>query len=158
MRQEREAKRRAEETERKKKLEVAKQESTAKSEAKKDKQSKQKKQGKKGGDPRLKAAMDGLVFKQSAKGSWLLTEELSRLMGLDIDVLRKEIPSDVDEEAWITAVVVMVLELFFSDLEDEWELIRKKAIDFLDKTKPGLSRVLLDKARHFLSFHKPLSL
>jgi len=117
---------------------------------------KEKEKGKGGARQAPSKILDDLLFSQSAQGSWTLDQELATKLGLSLTVLTRGIPTKVktSNNQWATALVIVFLELFFSDLEDEWELIRTKATKFLQRTA-DLDVVLVEAAHLFFKDNPP---
>lgn len=77
--------------------------------------------------------LDGLLFSQSADGTWSLDEKLAKLLNIPLNVLLSAIPEKGMETCWAVALVICYLELKFAVVKDEWELIVKKSEGYLKK-------------------------
>ena len=94
------------------------------------------------------AALDALLFSQSTSGAWTKVKipELSTTFGLKAEDIVAACPA-IDEvcsvslqltlknalECWLTALVLVYLQLKFSSVKDEWELIATKGEHFLNQ-------------------------
>ena len=100
--------------------------------------------------------MDAILFLQTAKGSWLLSKELSTLLGVSLEELKKG-RETTSEEQWATAVVLVVLQVYFSGASNEWMLIKTKASKFIESTlEAGDVDPLCERAYVFLQAHPPV--
>ena len=100
--------------------------------------------------------MDAILFLQTAKGSWLLSKELSTLLGVSLEELKKG-RETTSEEQWATAVVLAVLQVYFSGASNEWMLIKTKASKFIESTlEAGDVDPLCERAYVFLQAHPPV--
>ena len=105
-------------------------------------------------EPRLTSAdrfatdMIGLVSLQRADGSWELSPELARAIGLDLAELEAALAdatgnADEARTAWATALALAWLEEHARDAEGEWRLLAEKARAWLTgvtaRPAPGVS-------------------
>jgi Ca-activated chloride channel family protein len=80
--------------------------------------------------------LDDLVRLQRADGSWNLTKELAKILGKKLRSLENVIARvvgdrDLARRAWATALAVRWLETNAAECADEWELLVKKANQWL---------------------------
>jgi len=95
--------------------------------------------------------LDDLLFSQEMNGSWVLKEELAQVMALSLDQLSSTSPDKDFLTAWVTAVILAFLYLYFEEKADEWELIGDKANQYLIKVK---KQHYLDEAEKWLAMLK----
>ncbi|KER27099.1 hypothetical protein T265_05795 [Opisthorchis viverrini] len=80
-----------------------------------------------------------LVKLQQFSGSWPLVDEVVALLEIDAAMVRKEKPktwqassqNELSDSAWITMLVIAYFELRHSESEVEWELVVRKAQQWL---------------------------
>jgi hypothetical protein len=110
-------------------------------------------------DQELRARVMRLTGLQRADGSWELTRDLAHVVGRPLRDLEAGIPAAPGHEAaardaWATAIALMWLELNAQALENEWRLIARKAIEWLDTVSGSLTGAdYRDLARQQLSGH-----
>ncbi len=86
--------------------------------------------------PPVDRTLDRLVQLQRADGSWDLTKDLAKILGKKLRSLEQAITDvagdrDLARRAWATALAVRWLAVEAADLVDEWELLAKKANQWL---------------------------
>jgi hypothetical protein len=86
--------------------------------------------------PRSERLLDRLVRLQRADGSWELTERLANILGkklrhLETHLAEAEGDPAAARQAWATALALRWLETEAAELADEWELLGKKARQWL---------------------------
>ncbi|TGZ69210.1 hypothetical protein CRM22_003855 [Opisthorchis felineus] len=80
-----------------------------------------------------------LVKLQQFSGSWPLVDDVVALLEIDAGMVHKEkpktwqasSPNDLSDSAWITMLVIAYFELRHSESEVEWELVVRKARQWL---------------------------
>lgn len=80
-----------------------------------------------------------LVKLQQFSGSWPLVDDVVALLEIDAATVRKEKPktwqassqNELSDSAWITMLVIAYFELRHSESEVEWELVVRKALQWL---------------------------
>jgi len=87
-------------------------------------------------EPPTGRALDDLVQLQRADGSWNLTEELAQILGRKLRTLKSATPDSVGDQeiaqrAWATALAVRWLEVHAAEWAEEWELLARKANQWL---------------------------
>ncbi|KAJ5080716.1 von willebrand factor a domain-containing protein [Anaeramoeba ignava] len=70
---------------------------------------------------------------QNADGSFPLSSSFISLMGIDKKKITDNIPKDISEIIWATAIALTYFEIFFNDKSIEWKLIAKKATTWIGK-------------------------
>ncbi|KAJ5080717.1 von willebrand factor a domain-containing protein [Anaeramoeba ignava] len=114
-------------------------ESSSDSESEDEKEEKQKKdkEPKKPKEPLKPTQPSGNLYKvidlQNADGSFPLSSSFISLMGIDKKKINDNIPKDISEIIWATAIALAYFEIFFNDKSIEWELIAKKASNWIGK-------------------------
>ncbi|KAJ5074677.1 von willebrand factor a domain-containing protein 5a [Anaeramoeba ignava] len=98
--------------------------------------------------PKNLSVVESIIYLQKANGSWDLTEELSSQISLSTEKIRKEIPENISENVWITAIVVFYLETKHSSVQDEWFLVVEKARKWLKKNSSINLENLIQKAKN----------
>ncbi|XP_036356119.1 LOW QUALITY PROTEIN: von Willebrand factor A domain-containing protein 5A [Octopus sinensis] len=92
-----------------------------------------------------------LVGLQAFSGFWNLDDQLAQALSISLKDLNKENPS-ISDKVWATALVVAVLREKLASQHCEWELMEKKAIEWLESQniQPMNSEKLLEKATNFI--------
>ncbi|CAI9733743.1 Hypothetical predicted protein [Octopus vulgaris] len=92
-----------------------------------------------------------LVGLQAFSGFWNLDDQLAQALNISLKDLNKENPS-ISDKVWATALVVAVLREKLASQHCEWELMEKKAIEWLESQniQPMNSEKLLEKATNFI--------
>ncbi|GAA51674.1 von Willebrand factor A domain-containing protein 5A [Clonorchis sinensis] len=116
-----------------------------------------------------------LVKLQQFSGSWPLVDDVVALLEIDAGMVRKEKPktwqtssqNDLSDSAWITMLVIAYFELRHSESKVEWELVVRKAQQWLHSqaklvepntaAAKALCDKLLEQARQLIrtNMHKP---
>lgn len=73
-----------------------------------------------------KFSMDSLVKLQEAEGNWNLDENFCQLIGIEESTIRK-LSVVADKKFWATCIALKILEKFFRERKEEWELLANKA-------------------------------
>jgi hypothetical protein len=86
--------------------------------------------------------LDEVVALQRADGSWPLTDELARVLGLaDLGRLRRafrrKLAGEREERAAATALALAWLERECADTRDEWRILATKGREWLNRTPEG---------------------
>jgi hypothetical protein len=76
--------------------------------------------------------LDRLVALQRADGSWELTSELAAVLGTTRSRLQAASPQTATSRGWATALAIAWLREHAIDRQNEWELLARKAIKWLD--------------------------
>ncbi|CAI9733741.1 Hypothetical predicted protein [Octopus vulgaris] len=78
-------------------------------------------------------------------------DQLAQALNISLKDLNDENPS-VSDKVWATGLVVAVLREKLASQHCEWELMEKKAIDWLESQniQPLYSEKLLEKATNFI--------
>jgi hypothetical protein len=104
------------------------------------------------------AGLHALVALQRADGFWELTRDLAAILGRELSELEYSIDSATGDRAdirraWGTALAITWLHLHAANVEDQWQLLGRKAQRWLDDVSAvapgGVS--WMDAARRFLS-------
>ena len=79
-----------------------------------------------------------IVSQQKASGAWTLTAETAQLINKSMKDLENVSPfptpmSEIQSSVWVTAVILVWLEMKFDAYRDEWELLGEKARGWLKK-------------------------
>ncbi|CAI9733737.1 Hypothetical predicted protein [Octopus vulgaris] len=92
-----------------------------------------------------------LVGLQAFSGFWNLDDQLAQALNISLKDLNKENPS-ISDKVWATALAVAVLREKLASQHCEWELMEKKAIEWLESQniQPMNSEKLLEKATNFI--------
>ena len=86
------------------------------------------------------------VLTQNANGSFPVTEEVSQILGVSLEVLIKE-GAGVDPRAWVTLVCILFLTTHCQDEKIIWELVANKAEKWLSINFPAIGSSANQKAR-----------
>ena len=84
-----------------------------------------------------------MIALQRANGSWDLTPDLARRLGLSDDV-PPATPTGISDAAWATLLALAWLEKYADDEREEWLRLSRKAETWLAVTVPAPA---LDDAR-----------
>jgi len=76
--------------------------------------------------------VDRLIALQRADGSWELTGELAALLGTTRSRLQADIPLRATSRSWATALAIAWIREHARDRKSEWELLVRKAEEWLD--------------------------
>ena len=76
--------------------------------------------------------LDRLIALQRADGSWELTGELATVLGTTRSHLQADIPLRATSRSWATALAIAWLREHARDRKSEWELLVRKAEEWLD--------------------------
>jgi len=87
--------------------------------------------------PISRRPLDALVALQHANGSWDLTADLARVVGLALDVLDAKRPAALTREAWATLVALAWLDAKAADQREEWQALARKADAWLQLVVPA---------------------
>merc|ERR1712226_1522397 len=97
-------------------------------------------------------ALQSVVLLQAFDGSWVPSERLCEVLGVDAATMAYK--SCVSGEAWATALALAFLELHLAARADEWALVANKAKIFLHRDATGVDvDTLIEKARETLTQH-----
>jgi len=77
--------------------------------------------------------LDLFIKLQDADGSFSLSEEFFKQIGIKKDSIVAAKPADITEIVWATCLAVVFMEVRFADLKDEWFLLADKATKWLKK-------------------------
>lgn len=95
--------------------------------------------------------LDRLVALQNADGSWELTKDLALVLNRRLDELEAMVPDAAGQResihrAWATALALNWLEDQALEWRDEWSLLAKKALKWLDRcpAKPASGKSWFD--------------
>uniref|UniRef100_A0A8C8U4K7 von Willebrand factor A domain-containing protein 5A n=1 Tax=Peromyscus maniculatus bairdii TaxID=230844 RepID=A0A8C8U4K7_PERMB len=73
-----------------------------------------------------------LILLQKANGSWELDEDLTKILGTNLEDIKAANPAkDGDPSAWATVLAVLWLHANGKDTKYEWELLERKAVTWL---------------------------
>ncbi|XP_036049483.1 von Willebrand factor A domain-containing protein 5A-like [Onychomys torridus] len=73
-----------------------------------------------------------LILLQKANGSWELDEDLTKILGTDLEDIKAANPAkDGDPSAWATVLAILWLHANGKDMKYEWELLERKAVTWL---------------------------
>ncbi|XP_028722098.1 von Willebrand factor A domain-containing protein 5A-like isoform X1 [Peromyscus leucopus] len=74
-----------------------------------------------------------LILLQNADGSWDMNEDLAKVLGTSLEDIKAAHPTEVLEpsSAWATVLAVIWLHANGKELKDEWELLERKAVVWL---------------------------
>uniref|UniRef100_A0A8C8UMN1 von Willebrand factor A domain-containing protein 5A n=1 Tax=Peromyscus maniculatus bairdii TaxID=230844 RepID=A0A8C8UMN1_PERMB len=74
-----------------------------------------------------------LILLQNADGSWDMNEDLAKVLGSSLEDIKAAHPTEVLEpsSAWATVLAVIWLHANGKELKDEWELLERKAVVWL---------------------------
>ncbi|XP_052584413.1 von Willebrand factor A domain-containing protein 5A-like [Peromyscus californicus insignis] len=73
-----------------------------------------------------------LILLQKANGSWELDEDLTKILGTNLEDIKAANPAkDGDPSAWVTILAVLWLHANGKDMKYEWELLERKAVTWL---------------------------
>jgi len=82
--------------------------------------------------------LDALLFSQTTSGAWTKAKlpELATAFGISSENILQESPAKDENsiQCWLTALVLVFLELQFATVKDEWELIATKGQQFLENS------------------------
>ena len=86
----------------------------------------------------LLSSMLVIVSQQKASGAWTLAAETAQLVNKSMKDLENASPfptpvSEIQSSVWVTAVILVWLEMKFDAYRDEWELLGEKAKGWLTK-------------------------
>nr|XP_015841725.2 von Willebrand factor A domain-containing protein 5A-like [Peromyscus maniculatus bairdii]XP_015841726.2 von Willebrand factor A domain-containing protein 5A-like [Peromyscus maniculatus bairdii]XP_042136618.1 von Willebrand factor A domain-containing protein 5A-like [Peromyscus maniculatus bairdii]XP_042136619.1 von Willebrand factor A domain-containing protein 5A-like [Peromyscus maniculatus bairdii] len=92
-----------------------------------------------------------LILLQKANGSWELDEDLTKILGTNLEDIKAANPAkDGDPSAWATVLAVLWLHANGKDTKYEWELLERKAVTWLhDHAGPSIP-TLVQAANHLL--------
>ena len=85
-----------------------------------------------------------VVALQQANGSWLLSDDLLVLLGLDRASVEAGCPPDCEVLVWATVLALTLLKLRYGKEQEELELVTNKAKSWLGK-QPLPNEVTLEK-------------
>ncbi|XP_027267638.1 von Willebrand factor A domain-containing protein 5A isoform X5 [Cricetulus griseus] len=92
-----------------------------------------------------------LVSLQKANGSWELDEELTEILGTNLEDMKAANPAkDQDPSVWATVLAVLWLHANGKDLKCEWELLERKAVAWLHDHADSSIPMLVQAAKSFL--------
>jgi hypothetical protein len=89
-----------------------------------------------------------LIALQRADGSWDLTGELAAVLETTRSRLQAASPQAATSRGWATALAIAWLREHGIERKSEWDLLVRKAVQWLDgHAGPGEAPALLDAAR-----------
>ena len=94
--------------------------------------------------------LSSLILLQQANGSWVLNEELATLLQLNLTDIQDKCPSDCPSEVWATVLVITALRSRYSAQSDEWELVVKKAENWLKGQAQDSIGTLFTEAKNLI--------
>ncbi len=108
--------------------------------------------------------MNDIVKTQKANGSWQF-KQVEWITSVSVDRFQSSLPvvhdnSQAVEGIWATSIVLVVLQIFFSSIRNEWVLVEQKAIKWLKRTLVSVGQdanklnEILEKARQFVHAQK----
>ncbi|XP_028611688.1 von Willebrand factor A domain-containing protein 5A-like [Grammomys surdaster] len=82
-----------------------------------------------------------LIYLQNADGSWDMNEDLAKILGTTLEDMTAAHPiEELQPSAWATMLAVFWLHANGEDLQDEWELLERKAVVWLYNSASGLRK------------------
>jgi len=81
--------------------------------------------------PSIRTPLDRLIALQRADGSWELTGELATVLGMTRSHLQAESPQTAASGCWATALALAWLREHAFDRKNEWDLLARKAEEWL---------------------------
>ncbi len=97
----------------------------------------------------LTTGLSRLVLLQQFRGNWLLNAELASVIGIPLESLKHNLPSEVEPDVWATAIAIAVLQQRYAAFAVEWELLAKKATRFINSIIGSQASQLIDMAALF---------
>ncbi|KAJ3436993.1 von willebrand factor a domain-containing protein 5a [Anaeramoeba flamelloides] len=86
----------------------------------------------------ISCSIDDIVNAQSAKGFFEYNTNIAKLLELESTKIEQSKPQDVsDINIWSTVLVICLLEKYFANLKDEWNLVARKARIWIKKNSQG---------------------
>ncbi|KAJ6246470.1 von willebrand factor a domain-containing protein 5a [Anaeramoeba flamelloides] len=86
----------------------------------------------------ISCSIDDIVNAQSAKGFFEYNTNLAKLLEIEPTKIEQSKPQDVsDMNIWSTVLVICLLEKYFANLKDEWNLVARKARIWVKKNSQG---------------------
>lgn len=96
-------------------------------------------------------SLSSLILLQQANGSWVLNEELALLLQLSVTDMKDKCPSDCpSDEVWATVLAITTLRSRYSTQSDEWELVVKKAENWLKGQAQDSIGTLFTEAKNLI--------
>uniref|UniRef100_A0A8C8UGY7 von Willebrand factor A domain-containing protein 5A n=1 Tax=Peromyscus maniculatus bairdii TaxID=230844 RepID=A0A8C8UGY7_PERMB len=93
-----------------------------------------------------------LILLQNADGSWDMNEDLAKVLGSSLEDIKAAHPTEVLEpsSAWATVLAVIWLHANGKELKDEWELLERKAVVWLQNNAGRSTFPLMSTANKLL--------
>jgi Ca2+-binding EF-hand superfamily protein len=98
-------------------------------------------------------SLQPLILLQAFDGSWDLTEQFAKVVGLPLLVLSAEL--NIPDKEWATAVAIAFLHSLVADRAAEWKFVAEKGRQWLRKHCAENLEQLLNRAQQKLSTYVP---
>jgi len=79
-----------------------------------------------------------LIKYQNSKENWAVTDKILKVLGIQMENLKKEMPSTLASKAsnrmdvWLTILILECLQEFYARKKKSWNIIQTKALHWLE--------------------------